>query len=518
MELAQQDRALPADGELRGLPPERTGLQMTEPQPRPSLANRLVGQLPKLWGNWISLTGTTFATFAGNAFLIMMVVDIVSSGANRYVATFGYLLMPPVFILGLVLVALGVWRDHRRVVRGKQAPGGVIDSALNMVLQDRLGRRRMFFVLGATLVNITIVSVAAYQAIKYLDSPRFCGQACHTAMRPEYTAYLRSPHARVICVDCHIGEGAKSMVQAKLSGLRQVWAVLRNSYQRPIPTPIHNLRPARETCEKCHWPEKFHGERTLVRHVYKEDQKNTRTSNVVRVKVGGRNRRSGKFEGLHWHVGDENVIEYEALDEKRARIGSIKLTSGGKTLVFKSPDQKPGDKVFERRAMDCVDCHNRPTHIYDPTPEHAVDSALAYGKLDPALPFIKREGVKLLKLEIADTEQAAARFASSLKGFYAKSFPDVARSKAAAIEKAGRELGWIYGRNVFPPSRVGWNTYPSHLGHRRTTEGCFRCHDDKHKAADGKVVRQDCDLCHEVLADGDEQPNVPKDVLQLGNM
>jgi hypothetical protein len=480
------------------------------------MLQRLIGQLPKLWGNWISLLGTTFATIAGNAFLIMMVVDIVTSGANRYVATFGYIMMPPLFVLGLVLIALGVWRDHRRARRGRK-PEGVIDAALRMVLEDRVGRRRLFFVLGATLVNITIVSVAVFQAIHYMDSPRFCGTACH-AMQPEHTAYLLSPHAHVACVDCHVGEGASSAVQAKLAGLRQVWGVLRDNYQRPIPTPIHNLRPARETCEKCHWPEKFHGDRTLVRHFYKDDEKNTRSSNVVRVRVGGRNRRSGRFEGLHWHVGGENLIEYEALDGKRARIGQVTLTAGGKKLVFRSPEQKPGEKVHERRTMDCVDCHDRPTHIYDPTPEVAIDAAISYGKIDAALPFIKREGVKLLKRTIPSTDDAAPQFVASLKGFYAKSFPAVAASKAAAIEKAGRELGWIYRRNIFPSSKVGWGTYPSHLGHRRTTEGCFRCHDDKHKTDDGKLIRQDCDLCHEVLADGDEQPDLPPEVLHLGNM
>lgn len=482
------------------------------------MLQRLVGHLPKLWGNWISLTGTTIATIAGNAFLIMMVVDIVTSGANRYVATFGYLLAPPFFVLGLALVALGVWRDHRRARSGKK-PEGVIDAALKMVLSDRVARRRVFFVLFATFLNVTIVSVAAFQAIHYMDSPRFCGTACHTAMRPEYTAYLLSPHARVACVDCHVGEGAKNAVQAKLAGMRQVWGVIRNNYQRPIPTPIHNLRPARETCEKCHWPDKFHGERTLVRHVYKEDEKNTRASDVVKVRVGGRNRRSGRFEGLHWHVGAENLIDYEALDGKRARIGTVTLTTrGGKKLVFKAPDQKPGEKVHERRTMDCVDCHNRPTHIYDPSPELALDTAISHGKIDPSLPFIKREGVKLLRLSIDNTEEAAARFATSLKAFYAKSYPEVAGKRAAAIEKAGRELGWIYRRNVFPPSKVTWGTYPSHLGHRRTSEGCFRCHDDKHKTDDGKLIRQDCDLCHEVLADGDEKPDLPPEVLHLGNM
>jgi hypothetical protein len=479
------------------------------------LLKRVLDMLPRLWGNWISLLGTTVATVAGNAFLILMVVDIVTGGANQYTATFGYLMMPPLFVLGLGLVALGVWREHRRRPEADTA----LDQAVRIVLQSRQARRRVAFVIVASVVNVTLVSVAAFEGIHYMDSPRFCGTLCHAVMKPEYQAYVRSPHARVACVDCHIGPGTSWFVRSKLSGLRQVWSATTGRFSRPIPTPVHNLRPARETCEACHWPAKFHGERTLVRHVYRSDQENSRVTDVVRLNVGGVNRRTGRFVGIHWHVGPDTRIEYEALDGRRAKIGNVTLVEKGQRTAFVPTDGAARrGKVVERRVMDCVDCHNRPTHIYDPSPERAVDEAFALGKLDASLPFLRREAISILQRTSTDPEGAPASFTAALEGFYRKSFAEVARTKAASISKAGSELAWIYRRNIFPDLKIAWGTYPSHLGHRQTTEGCFRCHDDGHKSAAGKTIAQDCDLCHEVLAEESDKPDVPETTLRLGGM
>jgi hypothetical protein len=478
-----------------------------------SIVSRLLGFLPKLWGNWISLLGTTLATVAGNAFLILLVVDWVTHGANPYAGAFGYLLMPPLFVLGLILIAFGLWRAARRRARGVEEPVG---RALEAIWKDVRARRRLLFFVVATVVNFTLISVAAFQAITYMDSPRFCGRLCHSVMKAEYNAYQLSPHARVPCVDCHIGEGASWFVRSKLSGLRQVWHAARGNFSRPIPTPIHNLRPARETCQHCHWPEKFHGERLLVRHSYADDESNTRRTNVVRLKIGGENRSSRRFVGIHWHVGPDVRIEYDALDGKRATIGQVTLTQGGRSEVYragKSGEGRRGAPMGERRVMDCVDCHNRPTHIYDPSPEAALDQAMAWGRVDPKLPFVHREGVKLLKQSLPDPRRAGETFTAALKSFY----QGRAGGAVAAVEAAGRELGAIYERNIYPDLRIGWGTYPSHLGHRRTTEGCFRCHDDEHKSSSGKTIRQDCDLCHEVLAQDEEKPDLPETLLQLGS-
>jgi hypothetical protein len=466
-----------------------------------------------LWGNWISLLGTTLTTVAGNIILIVAVVDIVTSGANQYASTVAFLLMPPVFILGLLLIALGAWRGRRK----RASAGDALKQAMTTILADRSARRRLIFVALATLANITLISVAALQGIHYMDSPRFCGQLCHTVMNPEYQAYTRSPHARVRCIDCHVGEGATWFFKAKLSGLRQVWGAATNRFSRPIPVPIHGLRPARETCEKCHWPDKFHGERLLVRHTYRNDRANTRVTDVVRLNVGGVNRRTGRFEGIHWHVGPTVKVEYEALDERRTKIGAVTLVEGGKRSVYEPPATGKGARVRERRTMDCVDCHNRPTHVYDPSPEAAVDRALTYGKIDQALPGVRQQAVALLRQKL-EPREAAARFSAALAAAYAKHDPGIAVAKKSAIERAGRELGQIYERNIFPTMKIEWGTYPSHIGHRLTTEGCFRCHDDEHKTKDGRVIRKDCDVCHEVVAEESEKPDVPEAVLRLGHM
>lgn len=475
---------------------------------------RLLNFVPKLWGNWISLLGTTFATVAGNAFLILLVVDIVSGGSNQYAAAFGYLLMPPLFVLGLALIALGVWRDARR----SADPERPLSRAVEIVWQDRSTRRRIGFVMVATFLNVTLVSVAAFKGITYMDSPRFCGKLCHSVMKPEYRAYQLSPHARVPCVDCHIGEGASWFVRSKLSGLRQVWATATGRFSRPIPTPIHNLRPARETCEHCHWPDKFHGERLLVRHSFGNDEKNTRRTNVVRLKTGGVSRVTGDFVGIHWHVGPDVQVEYEALDKQRARIGKVTLRYRGKTTVYSPGGKGEARPVVERRVMDCVDCHNRPTHIFDPSPEAAVDQALALRKIDATLPFVRRESTRLLRIaRLPEPERSQGWFISALGDYYKRQQPQLAIAKAEAIKRAGAELSWIYRRNIYPDLKIRWGTYPSHLGHRRTTEGCFRCHDDEHKSASGAVIRQDCDLCHEVLAQDEEKPKLPEELLQLGD-
>ena len=352
-----------------------------------------------------------------------------------------------------------------------------------------------------------------------MNTTEFCGKLCHTVMEPEFRAYSRSPHARVPCVDCHIGAGADWFVRSKVSGMRQVWATFTGDFSRPVPTPIKHLRPARETCERCHWTAKFHGERLLVRDQFGDDEKVTKTTNVVRLKVGGVNKRSGKYEGIHWHVAPNVRIEYDALDEKRGVIGQVRMTSNGETTTFQPPEANRNKKVMERRVMDCVDCHNRPTHIYDPTAEVAVDRALSLGKISRKLPFIRREAVVQLKRDIKDPAAAAKEFTAALQKYYSRNHAKVAISQAEAIKKAGKELGWIYRRNIYPRLNIKWGSYPSHIGHKQDTAGCFRCHDDEHTAkvkGEERSIAQDCDVCHEVLAEEEEKPDIPENLLQLG--
>jgi hypothetical protein len=365
-----------------------------------------------------------------------------------------------------------------------------------------------------TIVNVVILGTASYKGVEVMDSTAFCGATCHSVMTPEYTAYRRSPHARVKCVACHIGPGADWFVKSKLSGAWQVVATAFDLYPRPIPTPIHNLRPARETCEQCHWPTKFVGDRLKVITHYSDDEANTGLKTVLLMRVGGVEGR--KSQGIHWHVDPAIRIRYLS-DESREHIHEVELTrADGTVLTFTRPGEKDGvpaegeaaESPQGWRVMDCVDCHNRPTHIYR-MPEDAIDAAIEQGRIDRSLPYVRREGLKLLREDYASHEEARRSIADRLGAFYSEQYPQLAADGREKIEQASRVLGDLFCTNVFPSMKVEWGTYPSHIGHMNDP-GCFRCHDDELQASDGQTVPQDCDTCHTLLAMEEKSPEVLK--------
>jgi hypothetical protein len=148
--------------------------------------------------------------------------------------------------------------------------------------------------------------------------------------------------------------------------------------------------------------------------------------------------------------------------------------------------------------MDCVDCHNRASHIYR-TPQWEIDTALSDGRIDRALPFIKREGMRILtEKDYGSHDEARAGIAAAVKDFYAKNYPALAESEA--VTKAGEALGDAWAWNNFPRMKVKWNTYPNHIGHQ-DSPGCFRCHDNKHKTETGEKIGKKCSTCHNVVAE-----------------
>ena len=325
-------------------------------------------------------------------------------------------------------------------------------------------------------------------------------------MEPEYTAYQRSPHARVKCVECHIGPGADWFVKSKLSGVWQVFAVAFDLYPRPIPTPLHDLRPAQDTCEQCHWPSKFIGDRLIMKTVYADDEANTELKTALLMKVGGLQGRTS--EGVHWHV-DRNITVRYLADAQRETIYDVELTQAdGSQKLFKGRGDAPEDAVW--RIMDCLDCHNRPTHVLG-QPGGEVDHAMEEGRIDHTLPFIKREAVRALEVRYGSQEEARVGLGAALERFYRKEYPEVIESKADAVRAAGQELGEIYARNVFPSMNVFWDTYPNHLGHE-SSPGCLRCHDNRHKTADGERISKKCEGCHVVLADAEKDPEIIKEL------
>src|SRR5580693_9453558 len=244
----------------------------------------------------ISVAGMVLTTISAVVFLVVFLADVLGLHTNPYIGIVFFLVLPGVFVIGLLLIPLGAWVERRRRAAGKP-PSPV--RWPQMDLNDPARRTTAIIVFGLTMANIVIVSLGAYRGVEYMDSVQFCGQACHTAMQPEFVAHAAGPHAHVKCVDCHVGPGASSYARAKLAGTRRLLAVAFHSYARPIVAARDQLLPARETCEQCHWPEEFHGDRIHRVVEYSDDVKNTASVTTLQVHVGGGDGRHGLATGIH---------------------------------------------------------------------------------------------------------------------------------------------------------------------------------------------------------------------------
>jgi PAS domain-containing protein len=376
-------------------------------------------------------------------------------------------------------------------------------------------RARMQRLAAVALLALGLVAAAGYHGYEYTESTRFCAEQCHSVMQPEAALHRPSSHAHVTCAQCHIGEGAAWYVKAKISGLHQVYATLAETYHRPIPAPIVNLRPASETCERCHSPYSFHGNVIRVFRSVAEDG-NVRDPKVTAVllHVGGYRPGIGNLTGIHWHVGLGNKLEYLATDTRRKSIREIRARrADGTSVEYRaSGATRPGvDSAW--RVMDCSDCHNRVPHNYQ-EPEVVVDRLLLDGRLPAALPQIKKVALAVLRREYATRPAAESGILAGLREYYRREYPDVAARDNDLLSAASTLYREAYASNIYPALKIGWNTYPSNLGHR-AGPGCFRCHDGEHRTADGRVLPQDCDLCHAVLADGMRQSALSPTVRQL---
>jgi hypothetical protein len=460
--------------------------------------------------NVLSLTGAVFTTSSAFTMLFFWGFELFIGGHfHPYVGILVFLILPGIFVGGLLLIPLGLWLRRRQLQRKGELP----DKYPQIDFRQPILRRTFAVVSALTVLNGGILGTATYRGVEYMESVQFCGQACHTVMTPEFTAYQNSPHQRVGCVQCHIGPGAPWFVRSKLSGVRQVFAVTFNTYSRPIPSPVQHLRPARETCEQCHWPQKFTGDKFIVRTQYSEDEANTPMTSVLVLKIGGVTHQ-GRV-GIHGrHLNDFERISYISTDGRRQVIPRVTyIDDDGKTVEYVSQDVKPTPEELARaetRVMDCVDCHNRPTHAFE-LPERAVDKAMFEGRISTQLPWIKKKAVELLRAEYPDRQTASLKIVQSLSDFYRTSYPALYPKHRAMIESSADAVKNIYLRNVFPDMKVTWGTHPNNIGHQDFL-GCFRCHDGNHAAPDGRVIKNDCDSCHTVLAMQETNPKILSDL------
>jgi nitrate/TMAO reductase-like tetraheme cytochrome c subunit len=449
-------------------------------------------RLPAAFRHPVALAGAALATAMAILFITLLLLDAIGFLQNPYFGLLLFVAVPAGFVAGLLLIPLGIYLAGRRRRRYPDLPPAdwpVID------LRTPRTRQVIGAVTALTLVNVVLLAVASYGAVHYMETTAFCGQVCHATMEPQYVAHRSGPHARVECVACHVGPGVEALVQSKLAGTRQLWQVATRNVPRPVPSPIHTLRPARDTCERCHWPETFHGDEVEVIREYAEDEENTETVTTLTLHVGGGSAALGVGSGIHWHMNLDNEIEYITTDPKREVIPWVRLRDRSGTVREYVVDGTTPEQLAagERRRMDCMDCHNRPAHTFSPTPERAVNDAMALGLIPPELPFVRREAVAAISMDYADRAAALAAIATRLREHYKANPSADARLVERAI--AGAQGAW--STNVFPGMNVRWGTYPNQIGHT-DAPGCFRCHDDEHKAKDGGVIRQDCEICHSI--------------------
>lgn len=460
--------------------------------------------------NWLTLTGAVLTSSAAATLIAFWFYEVFLPGVHHpYIGLLIFVILPALFVLGLLVMPVGMVLRWRQLRTAGQLPAEYprVDFGIPLV------RHVAVLVAIATFLNVLIFGTASYRAVSYMDSTQFCGQTCHTVMQPEYTAYRNSPHSRVECVECHIGPGAGWFVRSKLSGTRQVFAVALHTYERPIPSPVKYLRPARETCEQCHWPQRFAGDKLQVLHKFKDDEKNTPLTTVLIMKIGGRTWQGGV--GIHGrHLADFDRIRYISTDQVRQTIPVVYYTDdGGKTTKYVSTDVQTTPQQLqagEHRTMDCVDCHNRPTHAFE-MPENAVDLRMAQNLISQEVPYIKKTAIQLLKADYPDRDTAKQRIEQEVHRFYQTNYADFYQKRRALVQQSAENVSEIYLRNIFPSMRVTWGSHPNNLGHS-DFPGCFRCHDGSHTSPDGKTITNDCGACHTILAMEEENPKVLADL------
>lgn len=458
-------------------------------------------KLPNSYYNTMSFFGSLIAAFCFVLILFLFVVSTYFMESGGYIGLIIYIVLPMIMIVGLFMIPLGMYLKKRRERRTNKTENKwkVID------LNNRTTRNAMIIFVIGTFVILFASAIGSYKAFHYTESNEFCGTLCHSVMSPEYTAYQQSSHAHVKCVECHVGEGADWYVKSKLSGMYQVYSVIFKKYPKPIPTPIHNLRPARETCEKCHWPNKFYSNRLVNIRSFLADTFNTECNLTLKMKTAASISTDGHSEGIHWHINPNVKIEYIARSNQRDTIPWVKYTNleTGEVTIYKDEYEPLADEEvlsLDTRTMDCMDCHNRPSHLFN-SPTDYLDDGLNKGKIPKDLQFIKQIALQVLKVQFSTNDSTFNFINDSITNFYKELHPEIYKNKKELIEKAIAGIQDEFSTNSFPGMKVYHKSYVNHIGHQET-KGCFRCHSGIHVSDEGKKIRNDCNLCHTILSQG----------------
>jgi nitrate/TMAO reductase-like tetraheme cytochrome c subunit len=456
-------------------------------------------KLPKSYFNPISFYGSILAAFAVTLILFLLFLSLFFIDTGGYMGLIVYMILPIFLVIGLIMIPVGMYIKAKRERKTARE-----DSKWNVInLNDRSTRNAMIIFVIGSFIFLFLTAIGSYHAFHYTESNNFCGTLCHEVMHPEYTAYQNSSHAHVNCVECHVGEGADWYAKSKLSGMYQVYSVLTNKYTKPIETPLHNLRPARETCERCHWPDKFYSNKIVNNISYLTDEKNSEVNITLKMKTAAPHSASGLTEGIHWHINPNVKVEYIANSHSRSEIPWVRYinTETNDTIVYHDSwntlEQNLIDSL-EVREMDCMDCHNRPSHRYR-SPADYIDDGLAIGVIPKELPKIKLISMDLLNKKFSTMDSSLNYIAISINSYYEKNYPELYSSKKELIDQAVTGIQEEFKTNAFPEMNVYHSSYSEHIGHQESA-GCFRCHSSRHESSNGEQIRNDCNMCHTILA------------------
>jgi len=459
-------------------------------------------KLPPSSKNWLTIIGSFIAGINLALIILLFIISTIFNKGNTNLGLFIYIILPGFMILGLLMVPVGMIRERRRTRRLTVKEEAKFPR---MDLNDPRHRNAFIIFTITTIIVLFLSTLGSFQAFHITESVEFCGTLCHKVMEPEYTAYQNSPHANVACVECHVGSGASWYVKSKLSGLHQVYAVLTKSYPTPIETPLHDLRPARETCEKCHWPQKFYARTLWTNKYFLADSVNSEWDIMLQMKTGPEYSGLGLREGIHWHINPDVQIEYVSENDKRENITYVKFTNktSGVVKIFRNAGNPISDSLLaasSARTMDCIDCHNRPSHNYN-SPTVYFDKAMLRGTISKDIPFFKKAAMGILKETFTDSDTALMKIKESITGFYKTNHAEYYASNQDLIDKSISTVQTVFKENTFPKMKVTYDHYPEHIGHLES-DGCFRCHNDAFIAQDGSKISRDCNLCHSIVGQG----------------
>jgi NapC/NirT cytochrome c family protein len=460
-------------------------------------------KLPVSSKNWLSIIGAIIAAINLVLIILLFIISSIFDKGSTNLGLFIYIILPGFLILGLLMIPMGIFLErkkrHRHIEEADRFP--------RIDLNDPRHRNAFVLFTVSTIIILFLSTLGSFEAYHITESVEFCGTLCHQVMEPEYTAYNNSPHANVSCVECHVGSGTSWYVKSKLSGLHQVYAVLTRSYPKPIKTPLNDLRPARETCERCHWPQKFYSRSLWTNRYFLADSMNTEWDITLQMKTGPEFSDLGLSEGIHWHINPSVKIQYISEDEKRESITYVTYTNKttGEEIIYRNEENPISDSLLTasvRRTMDCIDCHNRPSHNYK-SPAVYFDQAMLAGTISNDIPLIKKISMEVLRETYSTLDTAVLEIEAGIKKYYISEFSDYYTENSDLVNRSIETIQKLYSQNTFPEMKVSYDKYPEHIGHLET-DGCFRCHNDSFTSDNGRIISRDCNLCHTILGQGNK--------------